>query len=385
MDRRTFHRSLLLGVATAPALGSAVAASAERGPSATVPQRSVVEYGLPPAKQTHELVKVPGAPLVLVSQMSNSHLVKLRLDPATEDVVAIGAHPLGSPTDGLHGLAISRRYPGMVWATHEHGNRLLLIDPGGADVNVAPTVVRTVDIPEGCGPHYVGEYDDQLWVSLKTSKHVLAIDHTDPTRYHLYAAEPTPIFVARHPDTGIFYASQDDSSRILRIDHQTRQTTQLEVPEHRGGKPVGLVAGPTGLWVALLGTREAGTGTFGRIDRLGGVTWFHLRSSEVADAGLLHIAFDPPAPARQPSVWLLGSSIICDDVLDVVVRVTFDPDYTHIVREEVTVLPTQHCKAHRLLPLRRSLLTTELTSSTVARLTTDSWDRPTDPIPGDPS
>ncbi|MEU4768804.1 hypothetical protein AB0H12_36710 [Actinosynnema sp. NPDC023794] len=76
---------------------------------------------------------------------------------------------------------------------------------------------------------------------------------------------------------------------------------------------------------------------------------------------------------------------MANDVLDVVVRVTFDPGYTEVVGEEVTVLPTQHCKAHRLLPLSRSLLVTELTSSTLAQLTTESWDRPTDPAPGDPS
>ncbi|MEU4745202.1 hypothetical protein AB0G02_32725 [Actinosynnema sp. NPDC023658] len=389
MDRRTFQRSLLLSTVTAPVLGSATAAAAERRPPAgtaeAVPQRSVVEYGLPLAQETHELVKVPGVPLVLVSQMSNSHLVKLRLDAVTEEVVAARAHPLGAPTDMLHGLAVSRRYPGMVWATHQEGNRLLLVDPGGADVDAPPRVVRVIDVPEGFGPHYVGEYDDRLWVSLKTSDHVLSIDHTDPSRYHLYEAEPDPIFVARHPATGVFYASQDDASLILRIDPRTREATQLEVPRDRGGTPVGLVAGPTGLWVALLGSTASGTGTFGRIDARGGTTWFRLRSSEVVDAGLLHIAFDPPSAAQRPGMWLLGSSIICDDVLDVVVRVTFDADYARVVGEEVTVLPTQHCKAHRLLPLRQSLLVTELTSSTVARLTTVSWDRPTDPSPGDPS
>lgn len=138
------------------------------------------------------------------------------------------------------------------------------------------------------------------------------------------------------------------------------------------------MTGPGGLWVALLGSGDHGTGTFGRIDADGSTTWFRLRSSEVADAGRLHLAFDP---AGRPSAWLLGSAIVSDDVLDVVVRVTFDPDCTEVVGEEVTVLPTQHCNAHRLLPLSRSLLVTELTSSTLTQLTTESWDRPTDPEP----
>ncbi|WP_156077173.1 hypothetical protein [Saccharothrix sp. NRRL B-16314] len=379
MERRAFHRALLLSGVTVPALGSGVAIGATAN---DVPSRSVVEYGLPPTKDTHELVKVPGLPLVLVSQMSDARLVKVRLDPDTEEAVAVRAHPLGGPGDMLHGLAVSQRYPGMVWATHEGGNRLLLVDPGGADVDVPPRVVRVIDVPEGRGPHYVGEYDDRLWVSLKTSNDVLSIDHADPSRYRLYRARENPIFVARHPLSGEFYASQDDASLILRIDPRADRVTQIPV---EGRTPVGLVPGPTGLWVAMLGTKEQGTGTFGRIDARGRITWFRLQSSEVADAGLLHIAFDPPDAGRGPGAWLLGSSIICDDVLDVVVRVAFDADYTRVVGEEVTVLPTQHCKAHRLLPLRRSLLVTELTSSTLARLTTHAWDRPTDPQPGDPS
>ncbi|MCC8250412.1 hypothetical protein [Saccharothrix luteola] len=376
MDRRAFHRSVLLTAISTPLV---TAGPAHARPARGVPRRSVVEYGLPHAEQTHELVRVPGLPLVLVSQMSNSHLVKVRLDPAGEQVQAVRAHPLGEAHSMLHGLAVSQRHPGLVWATHEGDNRLLLVDPNGPDVDAPPRVLRTIDVPGGGqGPHYVGEYGDQLWVSLKTSNHVLSIDHADPSRFRLYEARPNPIFVARHPESGEFYASQDDASQVLRINPRTRDTAQLDVPD----RPVGLVAGPVGLWVALLGTSDHGIGTFGRIDADGSTTWFRLRSSEVTDAGLLHIAFDP---AGGPSAWLLGSSIVSDDVLDVVVRVTFDPDYTEVVGEEVTVLPTQHCKAHRLLPLSRSLLVTELTSSTLAQLTTESWDRPTDPAPGDPS
>ncbi|KOX17786.1 hypothetical protein ADK67_37720 [Saccharothrix sp. NRRL B-16348] len=376
MDRRAFHRSVLLTTVAAPLV---TAGPAHARPAPGVPRRAVVEYGLPHAEQTHELVRVPGLPLVLVSQMSNSHLVKVRLDPAGEQVLAARAHPLGEAHSMLHGLAVSQRHPGMVWATHEAGNRLLLVDPSGADVDAPPRLLRTIDIPgDGQGPHYVGEYGDRLWVSLKTSNHVLSIDHADPSRFRLYEGRPNPIFVARHPGSGEFYASQDDASQVLRINPETHATAQLDVPD----RPVGLVAGPTALWVALLGTSDHGTGTFGRIDADGTIAWFRLQSSEVSDAGLLHIAFDP---AGRPSAWLLGSSISSDDVLDVVVRVTFDPGYTRVVGEEVTVLPTQHCKAHRLLPLARSLLVTELTSSTLAQLTTDSWDRPTDPAPGDPS
>lgn len=352
-------------------------------------RRTLTEYALPPAGQTHELVKLPGAPLVLVSQQSNSQLVKLWLDPGTEQIIGVQAFPLGPADAMLHGLALSTRHPGLIWATHEMANKLLLVDPGAAQLDAPPKIMREIDVPGGgLGPHYVGEYEDLLWVSLKGSNQVLVINHTDPQQHWLYDAKEQPIFVARHPQSGEFYASQDQANMILRIDHRTRTTTQLQVPAEHGATPVGLVAGPAGAWVALLGTSEQGTGTFGRIDGQGALTWFRLTSSEVSRAGLLHIAFDPPAVRRPPSAWLLGSSIISANVQDVIIRVTFDDGYTRILGEEVAVLPTQHCKAHRLLPLNTSLLVTELTSATVAQLVTEPhslWDQPTTPTPGEPS
>lgn len=300
---------------------------------------------------------MPNKPLVLVSQMSNSNLVKLRLDPSTEEVTGVRAFQLGPKDAMLHGLTVSTRYPGKIWATHEAGNKLLLVDPGADRFATPPKIVRTIDIPGGGqGPHYVGEYGDLLWVSLKGSDQVLAINHTDPQRYRLYEAGPHPIFVARHPDTG--------------------------------KTPVGLAAGPAGLWVVLLGTTEQGTGTFGRINGNGEITWFTLTSPAGRKAGLLHIAFDPPGQERR-NAWLLGSSIISPNALDLIIRVTFDDTYTQLKSEEVAALPTQLCKAHRLLPLSKSVLVTELTSATVAQLVTDPrcrWHQSTttEPSPAGP-
>ena len=103
----------------------------------------------------------------------------------------------------------------------------------------------------------------------------------------------------------------------------------------------------------------------------GAFTWLRLSSPQVKRAGLLHIAFDPPPARGEPSAWLLGSSIISPNVLDVIIRVTFDNAHSRILGEEVAVLPTQLCKAHRLLPLTTSVLTTELASATVAQLVTE--------------
>lgn len=354
-----------------------------------MPRRAAIEYALPPAQQTHELIKLPGAPLVLVSQQSRSQLVKLWLDPATEQITGVQSFPLGSADAMLHGLALSTRHPGLIWATHEAGNRLLLVDPGAARLGTPPRTVREIDVPGGGrGPHYVGEYEDLLWVSLKGSDQVLAIDHTDPQQYWLYDAKPHPIFVARHPATGDFYASQDQSSALLRIDHRAKTTTQVPIPTEQGSTPVGLVSGPPGAWVTLLGTPNQGSGTFGRIDGNGALTWFRLSSPPVARAGLLHIAFDSPPLHRPPSAWLLGSSISSPNALDVIIRVSFDDKYTRTLGEEVAVLLAQQCKAHRLLPLNSSVLTTELASATIAQLVTPPpsvWHQPTTPTPEQPS
>ncbi|MGH3771984.1 MAG: hypothetical protein ACRDRW_11415 [Pseudonocardiaceae bacterium] len=391
MERRGFQRALVLTALAAPAAGAlwgqprALAAPARAVPC----RRTITEYELPPADETHEIIKMPGKPLVLVSQMSNSTLVKLRLDQGTEQITDMRAFQLGQPSAMLHGLAVSKRYPGKIWATLEAANKLLLVDPGADRLDTPPKIVRTIDIPgDGEGPHYVGEYGDLLWVSLKTSDQVLAINHTNPRKYRLYQAKPHPIFVARHPGSGEFYVSQDQANEILRINAETKKTSRLKIPAARGTTPVGLVAGPAGLWVTLLGTKEEGTGTFGRIDKDGEITWFTLTSPEGRHAGLLHVAFDQRVAGRRPNAWLLASSIISPNSLDAIIRVTFDDSYTELRSEEVAALPTQLCKAHRVLPLANSVLATELTSATVAQLVADlgcQWDRPTTPEPGDPN
>lgn len=151
VDRRSFHRGLVL-----TALTPALAGCARAGPStmaqdhaqtaADVHRRAVTEYALPPAQQTHELIKLPGAPLVLVSQQFPSQLVKLWLDPATEQITGVQSFPLGPADAMLHGLALSTHHPGLIWVTHEAGNRLLLVDPGAARLATPPTIVREIDV-----------------------------------------------------------------------------------------------------------------------------------------------------------------------------------------------------------------------------------------------
>ncbi|NLU67341.1 hypothetical protein [Streptomyces sp. HNM0574] len=402
MDRRSFHRGAALTLAVPWASGlttGAPPASAHGGGKAAPAsgegcRRELAEYRLPGAEQTHEILRLPGKPYALVTQQGPSRLVKLEIDPRTGKVLDHRGFTHLAPENAmLHGLAASRKHPGLVWATTESPEQsaLLLIDPGMNGLDEKPAVKQHVGLPDGMGPHYVGEFGDEVWATLKGSNQVLRYPLNSP-HYRFYDAKAQPIFVARHPGSGDFYVSQDSSSALLHIDPRTHRTRQIPVPPERGTLPVGLVPGPGpgggALWVVLLGSKETGTGTFGRVGADGDIAWFRLRSPEVREAGLLHVAFDPPESKRGPGLWLLGSSIISSRVLDVIVRVDFDQDYTRPGREEVAVLPTQLCKAHRLLPLPDGVLATELTSSTVATLTVAPhchWDPPTTPAPGEPA
>src|SRR5205823_3544879 len=141
-----------------------------------------------------------------------------RFDRTSERVTAIAGFGLGHPDDRVHGLAVSRRHPGLVWATLEHANAFVLVDPRPDRMTAAPRIVRHIGLPPGAsGPHYIGEYGDTLWVSLKASNQVLRISASRPRDRALFDTPPDPIFVARHPVNGAFYASIDVSSKIMRM------------------------------------------------------------------------------------------------------------------------------------------------------------------------
>ena len=329
------------------------------------------EHKVHTADQTHEIVQVPGLPLLLLSQMSPSTLVKIALDERTEEITDTRPYAIDKPDSMLHGLAASSRYPGHVWATLQGANKLLLLDPG-TDVDEAPKIVRTIPIPAGGkGPHYVGEYGDVLCVSLKDGNQVLVINHTDEADFELYDAAPQPIFVAAHPDSGDLYASQDKSSEILRIDRATGATSQIPVPAERGATPVGLVPGPGGVWFVLLGPSPGGAASFGCIDAGGEITWFAVTPPDGQTLGLLHLAIDLPE-SGQTGAWLLSSSIVAHDALNALIRVTFDAAFGQMESQQITALPTQGCMAHRVLPLSQSVVATEMMTSTVAQLRYDA-------------
>ncbi|KAG0342708.1 hypothetical protein BG000_002053, partial [Podila horticola] len=297
-------------------------------PTAHGPTHHILENALPTAAQTHEVVKVPNSNTVLVSQLSNSVLVKARVDSMGQ-VTALSAFQIGSPSSQLHGLTLSKRYPGNVWLTLQAENLLLLIDPRPILLNLAPRVIQEIKVPEGKGPHYIGEYGDDLWVSLQDSSAVLRISHVNTTSYDHYPALPRPIFVAQHPINKNFYSSQDNSAKIIKIDTATKKTSQIDIPATAGATPVGLIAGPKGVWFTLLGSSTEGTGTIGFIGATDVVVPFKLKSQLGQNASLLHLTFDMNADSNK-TLWLLSSSIINSKALDMIIKVTFNADWTSI-------------------------------------------------------
>lgn len=324
--------------------------------------RYIVENKLPFAEQTHEIIKIPNTNIILISQMSNSVLLKAEInkDGIIENLKSF---QIGKNNSGLHGLALSEYYYGNVWITLENENKLVLIDPKSDSLNDLPEILKIISVPNnGFGPHYISEYGDELWVSLKESYDVLRINHIDISDYNIYNGLPHPIFVARHPITNMFYASQDDSSYIMRINPQNNEIKQIKIPQNIGETPVGLISGPNGIWFTLLGNNTNGTGTIGHINANDNISWFKLNSPLGSNASLLHLAFDIDC-TNNYNIWLLSSSIINDNALDMVIKVSFDPQWKNINNEEVIVIPTQNCKAHRILQTKYNVFATELSTS----------------------
>jgi virginiamycin B lyase len=341
----------------------------------SLPVKTVVEYPLPAAGQTHEILAV-GDHLLLISQQTDGSLVKVALNN--------NGQPTGSrkwtatnEDSGLHGLALhsgsgSNFSVNSVWATVEFDNAILLIDPKGDNINAQPKVIKTIPIPSpASGPHGVVENNGNLWISCKGSSHIVRINIENPDDSQVWAVSGRPIFVVVHPTSGDVFASLDLSSKIWHYKNDGGDGEEIAVPPEKGTTPVGLVAGADGnVWVTLLGDKTAGTGTFGRINEDASIDWFTMSSAIGKTAPLMHLAFDQD-PTR---FWLLGSSIVCRSCVNAVFTVKIEDKSTggnaspRIEIQNTIMLPTQRSWTHRMIVHGSSLYITELKTSTLAHV-----------------
>lgn len=67
-----------------------------------------------------------------------------------------------------------------------------------------------------------------------------------PHGYTRWEVPPHPIFIARHPGIGDFYAVIDESSRSLHISRRTGRIRLLNAEAVAGTRLLGLIAGPAG-------------------------------------------------------------------------------------------------------------------------------------------
>jgi hypothetical protein len=324
----------------------------------------VREFNLP-GIDSHEFVKVPGEDMIIVTHMGNSALVKVSLD---KNGIVTGAkdHQIGTDKSGMHGISPSKVHRGHIWLTLEHDNKVVLIDPKPKSIDAAPKIIREIKLPDQArGPHYVGEYGDYLWLTLRESKHVMKLSHFNESNYELFQASEPPIFVSPSSSNNLFYASLLRNSKILKIDPSTKLTEEISIPSNHGIFPVGLIPGPNGAWFTLLGDKNAGTGTFGFIDKESNIKYFKLKSELGKDASLIHLNFDNNTD-KSHVLWILGSSSEKKDAIDMVIRVDMDSSYSNIINEEYIVLPTQRSISHRLLVDKNLIYVTELSSRKLA-------------------
>ena len=357
----------------------------------SLPVKTVVEYPLPAAAQTHEILAVSDD-LLLISQQTDGSLVKVALDNNGRPT---GARKWTATNQwsGLHGLALhsgsgSNSSVSNVWATVQFDNAILQIDPKGGDINLQPQVINTIPIPSPAfGPHGVLENNGNLWISCKDSSHVVRININNPDDHQVWAVSERPIFVAVHPTSGDVFASLDLSSKIWHYKNDGGNGEEIEVPPEKGSTPVGLIAGANdNLWVVLLGNKTTGTGTFGRINKDASINWFTMSSNIGSTAPLIHLAFDQD-PTR---FWLLGSSTVCPSCVDAVFTVKIDDIWTggtanpRIAIQNTIMLPTQRSWTHRMISHGGSLYITELTTSTLAHVSgvavnglnfSETWDQ----------
>jgi streptogramin lyase len=352
------------------------------------PVKTVVEYPLPAAGQTHEILAVSDK-LLLISQQTDGSLVKVALDTNGRPT---GARKwvVTNPWSGLHGLTLQSTSCGLiVWATVQFDNAILQIDPNGDDINAKPQVKRTIPIPSpASGPHRVLENNGNLWITCKSSSHVVRISINEQDDHQIWAVSERPIFIAIHPTSRDVFSGLDLSSKIWHYKNDGKSGQEIAIPPERGTTPVGLVAGPDdNVWVALLGNSTTGTGTFGRINEDASIDWFTMSSAIGSTASLIHMAFDQEQTGR---LWMLGSSMACASSVNAIFTVDIDDISTggtakpRIARQNSIALPTQRSAAHRVISHKGGLYVTELATSTLAHISgaavdglddSETWDQ----------
>ncbi|KAG4071261.1 hypothetical protein HA402_003965 [Bradysia odoriphaga] len=332
-------------------------------PSSDLGYDYVIENDLHDAVQTHEICVV-NSKLILISQMSESVLIKAVVD-SRGIIQRMGAFRIGKSTSMVHGLSLSNKFPGKVWVTLEADNIVVLIDPVNNSQS-PPRIVREIMLPPSeKGPHYVGEFGNEICTTNKGTASVTCVNYLNQRDYTIYQGLPNPIFIAQHPVNQMLYSGEDNSNMIMKMNPKTKSVTQIPVTSTTGRTPVGMISGPKGVWFVLAGNSTQGTGTFGFIDENDNIVYYRLKSPIGENAALLHLAFDVNYRTTY-TLYLLSTSLLNKDNPDALITVKFNSVWTEIVSESAKLIPTPHAMVHRIAATLTNIFVTELAKSKLA-------------------
>ena len=138
----------------------------------------VLEHALPLATQSHEVIYDPVTHSVLVTQMEEGRLLRFHIDDATGELDNPCESTLldvphrdkeGKPFIGLHGLALSERFPGHAWCTLQYINTIVLVDIATFAIKSSFPCPQTLadGVTTIGGPHSVVEKCGHIFVTMK--------------------------------------------------------------------------------------------------------------------------------------------------------------------------------------------------------------------------
>lgn len=381
-----------------------------------MPLVRVVEHGLPPALQTHEMI-VQGQ-FILTTQMEEGRLVKLQFDRMTGEISSVvqsvhmdlaTMHKMEDVTTsetnnvlddkfvGMHGLANSDLFPGHVWITLQYVNRLCLVNV--ESLQVVATIKCPSQLDNGDkigGPHCLTEgKNGKLYACLKggaschgtvASVHeaieadahaIFCVDldpHTGmsvPSTEKLFRVPPTPVMCILDQDDNCWVVTDEDGSLTM-IPHDAESSSDainVKIPYHYSlyhQTGPGLQIGPDGNpWFSVLN----GEGLVGRVNRKTlKVTMFELHTQEWNPAPrICHISWD-----KNNILYAISSDLLDKKAVNTLFRIKFDKDFEQVIAQHELALPSQASCIHRIAHLdglaEPSVLVSELTKSQILQV-----------------
>lgn len=363
--------------------------------------RHLTEYPVPGAVQTHELARIPssipGYDKILVTQISNSHLVEMTCDGYGYCDNAISTQ-IGSIYDGLHGCEpspyISGPQSSQVLSTLQFANKLIILNVSGAPIGrgkgyYEPKIDFELSLAKGSalGPHRPLVVDTDVWITSKESSNLVRVSNVykkghngewtlnqpSACEVRVYDVQTSraapvagPIFAQPvHHGNGkqYVYASLDAQGALARVDPSKGPLTgdAVEFVNLPANCPiaVGLITDPWSnvtLWFTCgaAGSPKRGLGTFGRVVDKGTqgqeVTIFHTNAPHASSAAYLHLSWTESTRDGFPQLLLLSSSIFGGETTDGLTTATFTKDFKYIRKNDYMTNTRQGVWFHRIIP-----------------------------------